>query len=167
MADIQVKKNGPQAQLMPTMQTPTMDPARWFSRVMGFDPFREMLPIAGEDRFAFDPAFEVKESKEGYLFKADLPGVKLADIDVSVTDNRIQITGKREAEKEEKGDTFYTYERNYGSFTRAFTLPEGVDSAKIHADLRDGVLTVLVPKRPESLPKKIPIGSPSPEAKRV
>jgi len=165
MADIQVKKNGPQlAHVMPASQS--IDPARWFSRMMGFDPFREMMPLLGEERMAFDPAFEVKEMKDGYLFKADLPGVKISDIDVSVTENRIQITGKREAEKEEKGDTFYTYERSYGSFTRAFTLPEGTDSNRIHADLRDGVLTVLVPKKPESQPKKIAIGSPAPEAKK-
>ena len=166
MADIQVKKNGPQLpQVAPTAQA--LDPARWFSRMMGFDPFREMMPLLGEERVAFDPAFEVKESKDGYLFKADLPGVKISDIDVSVTENRIQISGKRESEKEDKGDTFYAYERSYGSFTRAFTLPEGVDSARIHADLRDGVLTVLVPKKPESQPKKIPIGTSTPEAKKA
>lgn len=165
MADIQVRRNGPQApQLTPTMRA--LEPSRWLSRMMGFDPFREMMPIIGEERLAFDPSFEVKETKDGYLFKADVPGVKLSDIDVSVTDNRIQITGKREAEKEDKGDNFYTYERSYGSFTRAFTMPDGIDSAKIHADLRDGVLTVLVPKTPESMPKKIPITTPTPEAKK-
>lgn len=165
MADIQVKRNGPQvAQVTAVPQA--LDPARWFSRMMGFDPFREMMPMLGEERLAFDPAFEVKETKDGYLFKADLPGVKISDIDVSVTENRIQISGKRESEKEDKGDTFYAYERTYGSFTRAFTLPEGVDSGRIHADLRDGVLTVLVPKRPESQPKKITIGTSSPEAKK-
>lgn len=166
MADIQVKRNGPQlAQVTPAQQA--LDPARWFSRMMGFDPFREMMPLIGEERVAFDPAFEVKEMKDGYLFKADLPGVKISDIDVSVTENRIQISGKRESEKEDKGDTFYAYERTYGSFTRAFTLPEGTDSGRIHADLRDGVLTVLVPKKPESQPKKIAIGTSTPEAKKA
>lgn len=165
MANIQVKKNGPQpGELMPPRSM--LDPSRWFSRMMGFDPFREMMPIVGEERFAFEPAFEVKETKDGYLFKADLPGVKQSDIDVSVTGNRIQISGKREAEKEEKGDTFYTYERNYGSFTRAFTLPEGVKTENISADLRDGVLNVLVPKTPEAQPKKIPVATSSSEAKK-
>lgn len=166
MADIQVKRSVPQTPLIAS-PLQALEPSRWFSRMMGFDPFREMLPLVGEERLAFSPAFEVKEMKDGYLFKADLPGVQLNDIDVSVTDNRIQISGKREAEKEDKGDTFYTYERSYGSFTRAFTLPDGVDANRIHADLRDGVLTVLVPKKPESLPKKIPIGTPTPEAKKA
>jgi HSP20 family protein len=165
MTDIQVKKNSPQtSQLTPARG---LDPSRWLSRMMGFDPFREMMPLIGEERLAFDPAFEVKETKDGYLFRADLPGVKLADIDVSVTDNRIQISGHREAEKEDKGDSFYTYERSYGSFTRAFTMPDGIDSTKIHADLRDGVLSVLVPKRAESMPKKIPIGTATPDAKKA
>jgi HSP20 family protein len=165
MANIQVKKNGPQpGQVMPA--TSPMDPSRWLSRMMGFDPFREMMPMLGEERFSFEPAFEVKETKDGYLFKADLPGVKLSDIDVSVTGNRIQISGKREAEKEDKGDTYYTYERSYGSFTRAFTLPEGIHAEQINADLRDGVLSVLVPKTPEAQPKKIPVGTSSSEAKK-
>ncbi len=165
MADIQIKRNTPQtSQLTPARG---LDPARWFSRVMGFDPFREMMPLIGEERLAFDPAFEVKETKDGFLFRADVPGVKLSDIDVSVTDNRIQISGHREAEKEDKGDSFYTYERSYGSFTRAFTMPDGIDTAKIHADLRDGVLSVLVPKRAESQPKKIPIGTATAEAKKA
>jgi HSP20 family protein len=166
MANIQVKKNGPQpGQLMPATN-PMMDPSRWLSRMMGFDPFREMMPLVGEERFSFDPAFEVKETKEGYLFKADLPGVKLSDIDVSVTGNRIQISGKREAEKGDKGETFYTYERTYGSFSRSFTLPEGIKAEQINADLRDGVLSVLVPKTVEAQPKKIPVGTSSPEAKK-
>ena len=166
MADIQVKRNIPQSS-SPLAPARNVDPARWLSRMMGFDPFREMMPLLGEERISFDPAFEVKETKAGYLFRADLPGVRLADLDVSVTDNRIQISGHREAEKEEKGDNFYACERTYGSFTRAFTMPDGIDSGNIHADLRDGVLTVLVPKKAESMPKKIAIGTATPEAKKA
>jgi HSP20 family protein len=133
---------------------------------MGFDPFREMMPLMAEERMTFNPAFEVKETKDGYVFRADLPGVKQSDIDVSVTGNRIQVSGHREAEREDKGDNFYTYERSYGNFTRAFTMPDGADLGKIHADLRDGVLTVLVPKSAASVPKKIPIATVAPEAKK-
>lgn len=167
MGNIQVKNNGPQQTTMTRTHPTTMwDPSRWFTRMMGYDPFREMAPLFGDERLAFEPAFEIKETKEGYLFKADVPGVKLEDIDVSITGSRIQISGKREAEKEEKGETFYTYERSYGSFSRAFTLPEGVDSSKIHADLREGVLNVLVPKKPESMPKKIPVATSAPAEKK-
>ncbi len=165
MADIQVKRNGPLTSQL--TQSRALDPSQWLSRVMGFDPFREMMPLVGESRAAFDPDFEVKETKDGYLFRADLPGVKLSDIEVSVTDNRIQLSGHREAEKEDRGDSFYTYERSYGSFTRAFTMPDGIEASQIHADLRDGVLTVLVPKKAESVPKKITIGTATPEAKKA
>lgn len=170
MGNIEVKKSGPQ-QFTPATTTGAAgpwDPSRWFTRMMGYDPFREMMPVFGESAsLSFDPAFEIKETKDGYLFKADVPGVKLENIDVSVTDNRIQISGKREAEKEEKGETFYTYERTYGSFSRAFTLPEGVDGTKIAADLREGVLTVFAPKKPESMPKKIPVTTAAPPEKKA
>ena len=89
----------------------------------------------------------------------DVPGIKQADLDVSLTGNRLTITGKREAEKEDKGDTYYTYERSYGSFTRSFTLPEGVNASAIRADLHDGVLSVVLPKTPEAQPKKIPVST--------
>ena len=84
-----------------------------------------------------------------------------------MTGDRIQISGNRSAEKEETGDTYYTYERSYGSFTRAFTMPDGIDASKIQADLRDGVLSVLVPKTPASVPKKIPIATATAEAKKA
>jgi HSP20 family protein len=105
----------------------------------------------------FAPSFEVKETKDGYVFKADVPGVKESDLDVTVTGNRLAISGKREAEHKEQTDTFYTYERSYGAFTRSFTLPEGVQSESVVADLKDGVLTVSVKKRPELQPKKVPV----------
>lgn len=158
MTDIQVKKNGPQ-QNAPMIPSASWDPGRWFTRMVGWDPFREMTPFMAEERVAFDPAFEVKETKDGYLFKADIPGIKQADLDVSLTGNRLTVTGKREAEKENKGERYYTYERSYGSFTRSFTLPDGVDSSAIHADLRDGVLSILLPKKPEAQPQKIPVAT--------
>jgi HSP20 family protein len=157
-----VKKNGPQ---QPTTMAPAFpwEPSRWFSRMMSWDPFREMTPAFASERMTFDPAFEIKETKDAYLFKADMPGIKETDLDVSVTGNRLTIAGKRDAEKEDKGDTYYTYERSYGSFTRTFTLPEGVDAAGVHANLKDGVLSLSVPKKPEAQPKKIPVGT---EAKK-
>ena len=69
------------------------------------------------------------------------------------------LQGKREAERKEETETFFTYERSYGSFTRAFTLPEGVDTEHMHADLKDGVLHLVLPKKPEMQPKKIEVKS--------
>ena len=163
MSNIQIKKNGPQ---QTAMATPGMEPSRWFTRMLGWDPFREMTPFFPEERLAFDPNFEVKETKDGYVFKADVPGIKDSDLNVSMTGNRLTISGKREVEKEDKHDTYYAFERSYGSFTRSFTLPEGINASAIHADLRDGVLSVVLPKAPEAVAKKIPI-SPAAEQKKA
>jgi HSP20 family protein len=99
----------------------------------------------------------VKETKDAYVFKADLPGIREEDLDISLTGNRLTVSGKREEEKREEDDRFYAYERSYGSFSRSFTLPEGIDVEHAQADLNDGVLTVSVPKKPEVKPKKIEV----------
>src|SRR4051794_17660968 len=98
-----------------------------------WDPFRMMqellegnLPAWNETRqLAFAPTFEVKETRDSYVFKADLPGVKESDLEISLTNNRLVVGGKRDAEQREESDKFYAYERSFGSFSRAFTLPDG------------------------------------------
>jgi HSP20 family molecular chaperone IbpA len=102
-------------------------------------------------------AFEVKETKDSYLFKADVPGIKESDITISLTGNRLTVSGKRDEEKRQENETFFSYERSYGSFTRAFTLPEGVDAEKVSANLKEGVLSIAVPKTPEAQPKRVSI----------
>lgn len=119
------------------------------------DPFREMAPLFQDEPATFMPAFEVKESKEGYLFKADVPGIKADDLDITANGSRLTVSGHRELEKEDKQETYYAFERSYGSFSRSFTLPDGCDLEQVKADLRDGVLTLLVPRRPEVQPRKI------------
>jgi HSP20 family protein len=128
--------------------------------LMRWDPFGEMLPnLSTLEAAAFAPNFEVKETKESFVFTADMPGVKESDLEVRLTQNRLTISGKREAERVEKTDQFYAAERSYGSFTRGFTLPEGIVADKIQAELKAGVLTLLVPKKPEAQPKKIEVQS--------
>jgi HSP20 family protein len=163
MGNITVKKeNGPRAQIATAMPTTEWEPARWMRGLLSWDPFREMAPFpAIEERFTFAPAFEVKENKDGYVFKADVPGVKDKDLEVTVTGNRLTVGGKRENEVEDKGDTYYTYERTYGSFSRSFTLPEGADVGNVYADLKEGVLTLTVPRLPETQPKKIEVKTPA------
>lgn len=136
-----------------------LDPFGLMREMLRWDPFGEMTPFGGiQERVAtFNPSFEVKETDKDYVFKADLPGVEEKDVDISVTGNRLTISGKREADERHEGETYYAYERSYGSFTRAFTLPEGVDADNVHADFRNGVLTMHLPKRPELQPKKIEI----------
>jgi HSP20 family protein len=136
------------------------DPFRMMRDLMQWDPFRNEQPsyYAGTELQTFAPNFDVKETKDAYVFKADLPGVKDQDVDIQLISNRLTISGKREVERKEDGDTWYSYERSFGSFQRAFTLPEGVDAEHVRAELKDGVLTLLIPKKPEVQPKKITVG---------
>jgi HSP20 family protein len=128
--------------------------------LMAFDPFREMAPFfetepAIEVRFA--PSFDVKETREAWVFKADLPGIAEKDIEVSLNGSRLTVSGKREEEKKEEGDVYYTWERSYGTFTRSFTLPEGVDLEHVEAAMKEGVLTIVAAKKAEVKPHKISI----------
>jgi HSP20 family protein len=158
MTNIAVRKeNGNKP--APLATEPRWEPFRVMRDLMGWDPFREMTPFTPQVLAGFAPSFEVKETKDGYSFKADIPGVKESDLEVTVTGNRLSVSGKREAEKQEQTDTYYTYERSYGDFTRAFTLPDGVDMNSVRADLKDGVLTLSINKTPEAQPKKIAVQS--------
>jgi HSP20 family protein len=134
-----------------------------------WDPFRIMLEMLGEPtsgvgslgyaaQAAFTPAFEVFERKDAYVFKGDLPGVKQEDLEISLTENRLTISGKRDSEERKEGERYYAVERVYGQFTRTFSLPEGVDGEHVKAELKDGVLTLIVPKKPEVQPRRIQIG---------
>ncbi len=133
------------------------DPFRSMRELMRFDPFAAFWPSSPEARDVMNVAFDVKETKDAFVFVADLPGVDPKDLDIKLENNRLRVSGKREQEKTDKGDTYYTYERSYGSFTRAFTLPEGVDADKISADLKQGVLTLTLPKKPEAKAKQISV----------
>ena len=104
---------------------------------------------------AYSPAFEVKETKEAYVVKADMPGVKEEDVDVSLHNSVLSITGRRAAEERKEGETFYLYERSYGTFSRSFALPDTADGDKVEAKLDAGVLTVTIGKRVEAQPRKI------------
>jgi HSP20 family protein len=131
--------------------------------LLTWDPFREMAPFAPAEAstFSLSAAFDVKETKDAYLFKADVPGIYEKDLEVTLTGNRLTIAGKRDAEKEDRTDRYYAYERSYGAFTRSFTLPEGANVEALRASLEQGVLTVTVPKKPEVQPKKIALRSES------
>lgn len=119
------------------------------------DPFSAMMPTS-----EFAPQMEVRETKDAFLFKADLPGIRKDDIDINVHGNRLQISGHREDEHEEReGDRVYAYERSYGTFSRAFTLPDSADTEHITCDLKEGVLSIAVPKKPGAQPRKIQIGT--------
>jgi HSP20 family protein len=158
MSDIIVRRSGGSAQPS-SLARGQFEPFRMMRDLLKFDPFQEMEPVwpAEMRQAVFSPAFEVKETKDSYLFKADVPGTKEQDVEVMMTGNRLTVSGRREEEKEDRGDTYYTCERSYGSFSRSFTLPEGADMQHVHADLKGGVLTIAIPKKPEVQPKKIAV----------
>lgn len=135
------------------------DPFRLMRDMLRWDPYRELDSVFGASERAFAPTFEVAETKDAYVFRADVPGVKESDLEISLTGNRLSISGRREQERHEQGDTFYASERSYGSFTRSFTLPEGIDGDNVSADLKGGVLTLSVPKKPEVQPRKVTVNT--------
>ena len=128
----------------------SLDPLR---ALFGTGAMREM-PMA-----TFLPQFEVRETKDAYVFKGDLPGVRDEDLDITMAQNRLTISGKREMEQRDEQDRYYAYERSYGSFTRTFTLPTDIDESRVEAEMRDGVLTLRIPKSPEQQPKKVQVKS--------
>ena len=124
---------------------------------------RPFLPAAWrrlrmEER-GWAPAIEVFDKEDKYVVKAELPGMKEEDIDVSVVGDTLTIKGERKAESEVKEEDYYCCERSYGSFFRSIALPPNVDTKKIEASFEDGVLEVSLPKAPEVKPKKIAVSA--------
>lgn len=105
------------------------------------------------------PAIDIKEEKDHYLIKADVPGVKPEDIDVDFHDNVLTLKGEKESEHKEKTDEFTRVERSKGTFMRRFSLPNTIDSDSIKAKCTHGVLEVIVPKSSPASSKKISVES--------
>jgi HSP20 family protein len=107
---------------------------------------------------AWSPVVDVFENKDSVTVKAEVPGLRKEDIDVSVEGNTLSICGERHEEKEEgKGTNNYRSERYFGRFYRSVPLPSAVDTGKVAAKYQDGVLTVTLPKTEEAKRKKIDI----------
>jgi HSP20 family protein len=143
---------------------PTRNPRRgstYYHRSL--EPFGLLSNLAGwghtELADWFSPALDTKETKEGYVFSLDLPGVEQQDVNISVEGGVLSITGRREREDSNEGERYCACERSFGSFSRRFTLPQSADSENVVADLKNGVLTVTVSKKPESQPKQIAVNA--------
>lgn len=106
---------------------------------------------------AWAPLCDIYEVGDDIVVKCELPGVDRNDIDVQVENNVLTVRGERKREKEVKSDNVYRTERSYGLFSRSFTLPVTVDTEKIKAEFRDGVLHVTLPKVDEAKPRKIKV----------
>lgn len=103
------------------------------------------------------PAVDISETEQAILVRAELPGVRGEDVSVEVENNVLTLSGQRQFERDEKTEKQHRTERWYGSFYRSFTLPRTVDAENIGADLKDGILTVTLPKRPEMRQRRISI----------
>src|SRR5713226_8771513 len=144
-----------------------------------YDPFREFVTLQnrvnrlfgnsfstprgpeGQDEAltstAFAPPVDIYEDEHNITLKIDVPGIDEKDIDVRIEGNTLTVHGERKIEKEEKEENFRRVERQYGSFTRSFTLPSSVDPGQVSANHDKGVLTIRLAKKAEAKPKQIKV----------
>ena len=136
-----------------------------------WEPFRDLLALqerlnrgfdaprqSGEEQLGtWAPAVDIYETEKEIVLKADLPGMNLADVDISLNNNVLSVRGERRFEKEVKEDSYHRVERAYGNFVRTFTLPNTVNAEQIEASYDAGVLKITMPKREEARPKQIKV----------
>jgi len=148
--------------------------------IVRWEPFRDLVTIQDRMNRIFDdafrgvprqgaaeedwalgdswaPAVDIFENEGNLVLKAELPGIDPTDVDVRVENNVLTLRGERKFESEVKREQYHRVERAYGTFSRSFTLPNLVDTNKIKAEFRDGVLRVTLPQREEAKPKQISI----------
>jgi HSP20 family protein len=141
------------------------DPLRGFGSLqerinrMFDDTMRTIYPQEGEEleRGTWMPAVDIHETEDGYVVKADLPGIKKEDIQIDLKDSTLTLKGEKKFEQKVSKDNYIRTERAYGTFVRSFTLPHNVDSEKIKASYKDGVLELTLPKKEEAKPKQIKV----------
>lgn len=103
------------------------------------------------------PAFDVYEENDNFVVKAELPGMKKEDINVSLHEGNLVISGERKSETKSEGAEVYRAERFFGKFQRAVALPSTVATNNVKAEYKDGILTVTLPKSEEAKPKQIEV----------
>jgi HSP20 family protein len=105
----------------------------------------------------WSPSVDIYETENELILKADLPEVKLEDIEVRVENQTLTVKGERKFEKDESNKGFHRIERSYGAFERVFTVPASVDAEKVAAEYKEGVLTVKLPKKEAAKPRQVKI----------
>lgn len=143
------------------------------ARLSLYDPWRDFSSLQDrinrvfssytpQDDEAFEvgelsPVVDIYEDDKTFVFEADLPGFNKEDIKIDISNNILTISGNRKLEREENKDKYLRVERSYGTFARRFTLPNTIDSEKVEAKYKNGVLTLKLPKKEEALPKSIDV----------
>lgn len=136
--------------------------------IIRWDPFREMTSLQSQVNHLADslwsgrqeswvPAVDVFDTQDAVVLKAELPGMKVDDIEIEVDDNVLTLKGERTFEEKIDDERYYRVERRYGSFQRSLALPQGVKADEIQATYEDGVLQVTVPKAEAEKPKRIEV----------
>jgi HSP20 family protein len=108
------------------------------------------------------PPVDIAEDDQNIMLQAELPGVKMEDLKITLENNVLTIAGERKLKEEVKKENYHRIERRFGKFTRSFTLPSGVDAEKVNAVFENGVLNITLPKPEEFKPKQITIGVKAP-----
>jgi len=122
--------------------------------------FENFAPVSGKDQLAtgnFVPPVDIYEDEQSLVLKLEVPGMNEEDLNVSLENNILTVSGERKFEKEEKEENFHRIERRYGFFARTFRLPNMVDSENIAAAYDKGLLKVTLVKRAEAKPKQIKV----------
>jgi HSP20 family protein len=136
-----------------------------------FDPLRDLMRLQDEmgrlldDRIGFragesvgwTPNCDIYEDAEGLMLRFDLAGVDPKDVDIRYENGVLTLKGERKLDREENRANYHRVELSYGTFTRSFALPTTVDAERIHAESRNGLLVVSLPKKPEAKPKAIQV----------
>ena len=141
--------------------------------IVRWAPFRDMLNIQDEMNRLFNayfaqspekgegmvwhPFVDISESDDAIMVTAEVPGMKKEDIKVSIQDNILTLSGEKKQEKEDKGKNYHRIERAFGVFERSFSLPVSVQSDKVKAVYKEGILTITLPKSEEAKPKEISV----------
>ena len=142
------------------------EPVREFSAMQDrMNPMRRLFresysPESPEEALTttgFTPPVDIYEDEHTITVKLEVPGIDEKDIDVHIENNTLTVHGERKFEKEEKEENFRRVERQYGSFTRSFTLPSSVDPGQVSADYAKGVLKIKLAKKAEAKPKQIKV----------
>lgn len=146
----------------PRYLTPFEEMERWFEDFWR-RPFSLLTPTVWPERAGefetVTPSVDIYGQGNELVLKADMPGMEKKDIDISISDNFLTISGERKKEEKVEKENYFRYERSHGSFYRRFELPAGIDADKIKAHLENGILEVRLPKSEEakSRSKKVSI----------
>jgi len=133
-----------------------------------YRPYRNMLSFDDAVRDIFNlgnyesdtvwsPKVDIIDNDDSYEFKAELPGLKKKDINISIEDGVLKISGDKKTEKEENDKNYHLRESYYGKFERSFRLPEDVEFEDVKAEFKNGVLDIRIPKSEKAKPKQIPV----------